>query len=184
MFPLLRSSIRFLALVAAPAAGPAALGAEPLQVLYFTKSSGYEHAVVRWDEAAGTSHSEQVLRRLGAEHEIDFTFSKDGSLFDKEYLEQFVVVMFYTSGDLLSAGEDGQPPMTPEGKRALLRAVAEGMGFVGVPTPFTQASRAAAIPRTARVDTSCMATSPTPLFRCSAVNSFGTADRRSVERSS
>ncbi len=40
--------------------------------------------------------------------------------------------MFYTSGDLLSAGKDKNPPMTPEGKAAFLDAIHNGKGFVGV----------------------------------------------------
>ena len=40
--------------------------------------------------------------------------------------------MFYTSGDLLSAGKDGNPPMTPAGKAAFLDAIAGGKGFVGL----------------------------------------------------
>ncbi len=102
-----------------------------MRVLYFTKSAGYEHSVVK---AAGgaPSHSEAVLTRLGAAHDIAFTFSKDGSLFSADYLTGFEAVMFYTSGDLLTAGEDGHPPMTPAGKQALLDAVAGGMGFLGL----------------------------------------------------
>src|SRR6266481_2599597 len=40
--------------------------------------------------------------------------------------------MFYTSGDLLAAGKDANAPMTPDGKAALLDAIKNGKGFVGV----------------------------------------------------
>ena len=40
--------------------------------------------------------------------------------------------MFYTTGDLLSAGKDGNPPMTPAGKDAFLDAIHGGKGFVGI----------------------------------------------------
>lgn len=102
-----------------------------MRILYFTKSSGYEHSVVR--QANGQpSHSEAILSRLGAEHDIDFTFSKDGSLFTPEYLAGFDAVIFYTSGDLLSVGTDGNPAMTPAGKQALQDAVAGGKDFVAI----------------------------------------------------
>jgi type 1 glutamine amidotransferase len=104
----------------------------PKKVLYFTKSSNFEHSVVK-RRGGQPSFSEQVLSEFGPRHGIAFTFSKDGSLFSPEYLAQFDAVMFYTSGDLLAAGKDGHPPLTPEGKAALLDAVASGrLGFVGV----------------------------------------------------
>lgn len=107
------------------------LTAAPLRVLYFTKSSGFEHGAVK---RAGDqpSPTEKVLAVLGPQHDITFTFSKDGSLFSREYLTQFDAVLFFTSGDLTSVGTDGQPAMTAAGKQALLDYVAGGGGFVGV----------------------------------------------------
>jgi len=126
--PLLSRLLATLALLAA-GVGPAA--AAPKQVLYFTKSSGFEHSVVR-RHAGRPSWSEQVLAELGPKLGIAFTFSKDGSLFSPAYLAQFDAFVFFTSGDLLGAGRDGQPPMTPEGKAALLEAVRTGKGFLGL----------------------------------------------------
>jgi type 1 glutamine amidotransferase len=111
-------------LAAAPA-GP------PLRVLYFTKSSGYEHSVVK-REGGKPSYSERVLSALAATHRLELTFSKDGSLFSPDYLARFDVFVFYTSGDLFAVGDDGQPPLTPAGKQALLDAIAGGKGFVGL----------------------------------------------------
>jgi len=105
--------------------------AAPLRVLYFTKSSGWEHDVIKHVNGA-PSFSEKVLATLGAKEGIDFTFSKDGSLFTPAWLAQFDVVMFYTSGDLFSLGTDGQPVMTPAGRQALFDFVAAGKGFVGL----------------------------------------------------
>ncbi|AOS46249.1 Trehalose utilization [Lacunisphaera limnophila] len=113
--------------------GLAALSAvaAPLRVLYFTKSSGFEHSVVKWTEGK-PSYSENVLTALGAKHGIEFTFSKDGSLFSKDYLAQFDALMFYTSGDLTSTGTDGHPGITNPGLHALFDYVAAGGGFVGL----------------------------------------------------
>lgn len=102
-----------------------------MHVLYFTKSAGYEHSVVRWS-GRQFSHSEALLAEIGAANGIEFTFSKDGGLFSEAYLAPFDVIAFYTSGDLLSVGIDGQPAMTLSGKQALLDAVANGKGFVGI----------------------------------------------------
>jgi type 1 glutamine amidotransferase len=108
-----------------------AIAAEPLRVLYFSKSAGFEHSVVKRVDG-NPSFSEQLLEKLGKDNNFEFTFSKDGSLFSDEYLKKFDVIFFYTSGDLLSVGTDGQPAMTVEGKKALLDAVAGGKGFVGL----------------------------------------------------
>jgi len=108
-----------------------ALSAAPLRVLYFTKSSGFEHAPIKHSDGK-PSYSENILTALAAKHDLALTFSKDGSLFSPEYLAKFDVIMFYTSGDLLSVGTDGQPAMTPAGKQALLDAVAGGKGFVAI----------------------------------------------------
>lgn len=107
------------------------MSAAPLRVLYFTKSAGYEHSVVKHVDGK-PSYSENILTALAAKHDLALTFSKDGSLFSPEYLAQFDVIMFYTSGDLLSVGTDGQPAMTAAGKQALLDAIAGGKGFVGL----------------------------------------------------
>lgn len=120
----------FLVLAAAAVTG-ISVNAAPLRVLYFTKSSGFEHSVVKHADGK-PSYSEGVLSKIAAKNELEFTFSKDGSKFSPEYLAQFDVVLFYTSGDLLHVGTDGNPAMTMEGKQALMDWVADGNGFVGV----------------------------------------------------
>ncbi len=109
------------------------------KVLFFTKSSGYEHSVIRdpskpfkpgpGSEIPGLAF--QVLKAIGAKDNIDFVFSKDGSLFNAAYLAQFDALFFYTTGDLTKVGTDGNPPMSPEGKAAFLQAIADGKGFIG-----------------------------------------------------
>ncbi len=108
-----------------------ALSAAPTKkILFFSKCSNFEHSVVR-ERAGQPSWVQQVLSELGPKHGLEFTFSKDGSKFSAEYLAQFDAYFFYTSGDLLSPGKDGNPPMTAAGKQALLDAIAGGKGFIG-----------------------------------------------------
>ena len=107
----------------------------PKKVLFFTKSSGFEHSTIKRLNG-NPSFADQVLTELGAKHGFVFTFSKDGSLFTPEYLAQFDAFFFYTSGDLTLAKNDekagdGNPPMTPAGKAAFLKAIYDGKGFVG-----------------------------------------------------
>jgi len=109
------------------------------RILFFSKSAGYEHSVIKepsrpftpgpGSEVAGLAF--KVLEDLGAKNNIEFVFSKDGSLFSKDYLAQFDAIYFHTTGDLTEVGTDGNPAMSPEGKQALLDAVAAGKGFIG-----------------------------------------------------
>ena len=100
------------------------------KILFFTKSSGFEHSVITYKNGQ-PSFAEKQLLEIGPKHNWEFTFSKDGSLFTPQYLAQFDALFFYTTGDLCSAGTDGNPPMTPEGKQAFLDYVASGKGFIG-----------------------------------------------------
>src|SRR5580658_5727113 len=98
------------------------------KVLFFSKSSNFEHAVIK-RKGDKLSYVEAMLTQIGPDHGFDFTCSKDGSLFAPDYLAQFDAFMFYTSGDLLAAGKDGNPPMTQAGKDAFLDAIKNGKGF-------------------------------------------------------
>lgn len=112
---------------------PLVRGAEPAarkKVLFFTKSAGFEHSVIKRNNGA-PSFAEQILTEVGPRHGLEFTFSKDGSLFTPAYLDGFDAIFFYTTGDLGVAGNDGQPPISAAGKEALLNAIAQGKGFVG-----------------------------------------------------
>ena len=109
------------------------------KILFFSKSAGYEHSVIKdgsrpfkpapGSEVEGLAF--QVLKTLGAKDNIEFVFSKDGSLFTPAYLAQFDAYFFHTTGDLTTVGTDGNPAMTPEGKAAFLQAIANGKGFIG-----------------------------------------------------
>jgi hypothetical protein len=112
-FCRLVSLLGLLLLVAAFTASAA-----PEKILFFTKSSGFEHEVISWKKGQ-PSFAEKVLLDLGAKNGWEFTFSKDGSKFSPAYLAQFDAVFFYTTGDLCSEGTDKNPPMTPAGKQAL-----------------------------------------------------------------
>ena len=101
------------------------------KVLFFSKCSAYEHSVIQ-RKGTEPSYAEKRLAEFAPRHGIEFIFSKDGSRFDAAYLASFDVYAFYTSGDLTTAGTDKNPPMSAEGKEALLEAIREGKGFVGI----------------------------------------------------
>ncbi len=132
---LLAAAAVALAFVSAvPTARAADLPAKK-KILFFSKSSGFEHDAIKLNLKGKEGYGFPVLRALGEQNNIEFTFSKDGSLFTPEYLAQFDAYFFYTTGDLTTERSDprgdGLPPMTPAGKAALLAAVASGKGFLG-----------------------------------------------------
>ncbi len=100
------------------------------KILFFSKSSGFEHSAITWKNGR-PSAAEKVLTELGDKNGWTFEFSKDGSKFSKDYLAQFDAVFFYTTGDLCSEGTDKNPPMSQEGKQALFDYVKGGKGFIG-----------------------------------------------------
>lgn len=127
---LARASLAAAGLGLFPSALHAADSGKKRKVLFFTKSSGYEHSVIHRPNGE-PSFAEKLLQQWGPEQNVEFEFSKDGSMFNPEYLAQFDAYFFYTTGDLTKAGTDKNPPMTPEGKQAFLDAIHKGKGFIG-----------------------------------------------------
>lgn len=109
-------------------AGAQAPGRKP-RILYFTRSAGFEHSVVKRMGTA-LSHSERILTEIGKRDGYDVECAKDGRVFDGD-LEQYDAFAFYTTGDLSGAAGDGSRPMSPAGKRRFLDAIAAGKGFIG-----------------------------------------------------
>lgn len=121
-----------LALAADGVAPPVGTSAGPARkLLFFTKSSGFEHSAIKRKSKDVLSHAERVTTDLGAKHGFAVTCTKDGGIFTRENLAAFDAFMFYTTGDLTEAGTDKNPPMSKEGKQAFLDLVKEGKGFVG-----------------------------------------------------
>ena len=107
------------------------LAARKKSVLVFTKSSGWEHDVVKRVDGKA-SIVDQTITSLGGKHGFDVTATKDGRVFDSKDLHSYAAVFFFTTGDLTTAGTDRNSPMSPQGKQSLLDAIRDGLGFVGV----------------------------------------------------
>lgn len=99
-------------------------------VLLFTKSSGWEHDVIKVKDGQ-PSVVEKAIRSLAQKHSFDVNATKDGRIFDSPEFHSHAAVFFFTTGDLTTSATDNQPPMTAAGKQALLDAVHGGLGFVG-----------------------------------------------------
>jgi len=120
------------AIVGAGLTLPKSLRAAPKKwLLVFTKSSGWEHDVVKRIEGR-PSTVEDAVTALGKQHGFEVSTSKDGRIFDSKEIKQYAATLFFTTGDLTQPGTDKNPPMTPQGKQTLLDAVRGGLGFVGV----------------------------------------------------
>ena len=102
----------------------------PKKVLFFTKSSGFEHSVIKRNGDA-LSHAETILTEIGKKAGFEVVCSKDGGMFESDKIGQFDAFVFETTGDLTKPGTDKQPPMSAEGEKNLYEAIKAGKGFVG-----------------------------------------------------
>lgn len=109
----------------------AAVSMDKKKVLVFTKSSGFEHDVVK-QVGGKPSIVENVVTTLGQKHGFDVTATKDGRIFDSPDFHKYAAVLFFTTGDLTTTGTDKNPAMSEQGKKTVLSAIDGGMGFVGV----------------------------------------------------
>jgi type 1 glutamine amidotransferase len=100
-------------------------------LLVFTKSSGWEHDVVK-RVAGQPSLVDDTVTELGNKHGFKVGVTKDGRIFDSKEFHSYAGMVFFTTGDLTSLGTDGKPPMSAKGKQTLLDAIRNGMGFVGI----------------------------------------------------
>jgi uncharacterized protein len=105
-------------------------GNAPKKILFFSKSSGFEHDMIKQKDGQ-PSPAEKILTELGRKNNIEFTFTKDGSFFTPENIAKYDAFFFYTTGDLTESGTDKNPPMSQEGKAALFEAIHKGKGFIG-----------------------------------------------------
>jgi type 1 glutamine amidotransferase len=101
------------------------------KLLFFTRSQGYEHDVIKIKKKGEPSFADKIMLALGDKHGFEVVCSKDGRLFLPETIKQFDAFLFETTEDLTKEGSDGHPAMPPEGKKAFLDAIANGKGFAG-----------------------------------------------------
>lgn len=106
------------------------LSTEPRKrLLFFTKSAGFQHDVVKRDQGA-LAYAERIMMGLGEKYGFDVVCSKDGTVFESDY-QNFDAYFFYTTEDLINPGTDKEPGISLQGKQNLLDAVRAGKGFGG-----------------------------------------------------
>ena len=124
------STAALTATTAGLALSQGSFGAKKKSLLVFTKSSGFEHAVVKRKDG-NLSIAETAITQLGAKHGFEVTCTKDGRIFDSKDLHAHQAVFFFTTGDLTQSATDKNPPMSAAGKQTLLTSIVNGLGFVG-----------------------------------------------------
>ena len=72
------------------------------RILFFTKSSEFEHDPVKRNGEA-PSLSERTLSAIGRKHGFEIVATKAGRIFDGD-LAQYDAFFFYTTGDLTDPG--------------------------------------------------------------------------------
>ncbi len=98
------------------------------KLLYFSKSSGYEHSAVK-REGDLHSHTDRIMVELGVQNGYDVVCSKDGGHINAKNLARYDAVAFYTSGDLVNDSGDGNPTITEQGLQDLFAWIKAGGGF-------------------------------------------------------
>jgi type 1 glutamine amidotransferase len=121
---LLTTGAALIGLSAFPFSWAQAAENKKQKILYFTKSAGFEHSVVK-RKGDELSHSEKILTELGEKNGFEVVCTKDNKIFDGD-LDQFDLLVFYTTGN------QQKPPMTDEQKKKLLDAIHSGKPFVGI----------------------------------------------------
>jgi len=107
------------------------------QVLFLTKSQGFQHSVITRDknDPMKLAHAERLLTEFGGANGFIVTVTKDANVFnDPETYKKYDVFAFYTTGDLTQLSNrpgDNEKPMSPEGKAMLLKAIQDGKGVIG-----------------------------------------------------
>ena len=104
--------------------------AKPAQILFFTKSTRFEHSVIK--QADGKpSFAEKILEEMSPKGNFKITTTKDGGAFTAENLAKYDAIMMYTSGNLLLPKSiDNSAPMTEEGKKLLIESVKAGKPLI------------------------------------------------------
>jgi type 1 glutamine amidotransferase len=111
---------------------PVALAEGPKKrLLVFTRSQGFQHDCVRRKDGK-PALAERIVTELGEKNNIDVVCEKDGRCFLSKDLPSFDGFLFETQGNISSEKSlDGFPPVSADGKKALLDAIEGGKGFIG-----------------------------------------------------
>ena len=152
-----RRFVQFTVLAALLALWPSSVTAQEAarkKVLFLTKSSGFQHDVVKRNPANPDqpAPAERFLTEIAGGAGYDVTVTKDADIFnDPKTYETYQVIAFYTTEDLTKPSDKytqkkdpatnknvndklihTEKPMSAEGKALFLKAIEDGkVGFIG-----------------------------------------------------
>jgi uncharacterized protein len=126
---------------------------EKKKILFLTKSTGFQHDVVKRSETnpEKLAVAEQMLTEIAAKHGYEVTCTKDADVFnDPKTYDTYGIIALYTTEDLTKPsdkytrkkGPDGkevndklihtEKPMSEEGKALFLKSIEDGkVGIIG-----------------------------------------------------
>lgn len=100
------------------------------RVLVFSRSGKMEHAIVH-REGDKLSVGERLLEQMARTIGVEVVCTKDGQVLDGD-LGRFDGFIWYGNFDPTKPNDRGDPPVTSQGKKRLVEAVASGKGFLGI----------------------------------------------------
>jgi type 1 glutamine amidotransferase len=107
------------------------------RLLFYHRSAGFQHSVVTVKNGQ-PCYAETILRPVCEKRHWELVSTKDGDIFTPENISKFDAFLFYTTGDLTADKQpdgkpiaDGSKPMSKDGKKAFLKSIKDGKGFVG-----------------------------------------------------
>src|SRR5438046_9120579 len=111
-----REFLRAAAVTSAGLALAKRLPAAPAKsVLVFTKSSGFEHEVVKRIDGK-PSLMDDTITTLGDENGFHVGVTKDGRIFAEKKFHDYTALVFYNTGDLTTPATGGEPPIAAQRK--------------------------------------------------------------------
>ena len=165
------------------------------KMLFFTKSSGFEHSVIA-QKGASRPTPARSWPTSARSNGFEVVVSKDGRMFEPDQIGQWDVFVFETTGDLTVPGGDKEPPISADGEKAFYEAIRGGKGFIGhalryrhlrPPRQAEQGSRGSLHPddrrrvHHPRREQKARSQSPTPSFRESPPGSARKGNRSTIK---
>ena len=106
--------------------------ADQPRVLFLSKSQGFQHSTITRKNGE-LSHTEVILQKILDGKVAELTLTKEASRVNAENLQNYDVVIFYTTLDL-DKPTDKRPeetPMSATGQQELMDWIKAGGGFIG-----------------------------------------------------
>ncbi len=113
------------------------------KILFFTKSSGFEHSVVK-REGDSPAYAERVLKEFAGAAGFDVEATKDGTVFDGD-IDQYAAFFFYNDRGFDAGRQRQESSHVGKGKARFLEAIAAGKGMMAATVRAIHSTRRAIV---------------------------------------